>query len=449
MKVSDWRRKLAGTLVASGLLAPAAAAAANLDTNLILNPGFENVDLNTTGDYSGPMVLDWGGLLPGFAYSHNGSSSSGGVVPDYANGAPLAGGGNWYFTSNNSASQDGDIDTVEEALTQNIDVSTGASGGLIAGGGAAFNLGAFFNTFSTNNDRGVVQVDFFNGSSVNLGGTLISPVGNVQSWTQLSAGGPIPIGTTSVRVSMYGIAGSGGADGYIDNLDFQITEATGILLFLEVNTATGQTTLKNQTGDPVQVDYYEVTSAGNSLNPTAWNSLQEQNLPAFPAGNGSGNGWEQFGGSDAGIIGESFLTGTSAVNNSASINIGAAFQPGDPQDLVFRYAVAPESSIASDFDGDGDSDGDDFLVWQRGLGTSTGATKAQGNADGDADVDADDLAIWKSEFGGAGSSGPSVLVNGFVRYVTGAATAVPEPSSVILVGLGLLAIGSSKSRRAS
>ena len=70
-------------------------------------------------------------------------------------------------------------------------------------------------------------------------------------------------------------------------------------MFMEVNTTTGQMTLKNQTGQPVNIDYYEVTSASDALNATGWNSFQEQNAAGFPAGNGSGNGWEQAGGSDA------------------------------------------------------------------------------------------------------------------------------------------------------
>jgi hypothetical protein len=109
--------------------------------------------------------------------------------------------------------------------------------------------------------------------------------------------------------------------------------------------------------------------------------------------------------------------------------------------LVFKYAVVPPASLTADFDSDGDVDGRDFLFWQRGVGTTgAGATKDKGNADGDMDVDAADLAAWKSQFASSGASGPGVLQTGFVRYVTGAAAAVPEPSTVVLVGLGLSAI---------
>ena len=47
MKVSNWRKRLAATLLAGGMISPAAAAkAANLNENLIANPGFENVDVS-------------------------------------------------------------------------------------------------------------------------------------------------------------------------------------------------------------------------------------------------------------------------------------------------------------------------------------------------------------------------------------------------------------------
>src|SRR5688572_14212626 len=100
MKVTNWRRSLMKTMVAAGMMSPAAASAANLDTNLVANPGFEVVSFSTTGGSGGPMISDWtAGSQSGFAYSHTGTNG----IPDYANGGPLAGGGNWYFTSNSAA----------------------------------------------------------------------------------------------------------------------------------------------------------------------------------------------------------------------------------------------------------------------------------------------------------------------------------------------------------
>src|SRR5687767_5401903 len=86
MKKKDRRRTLSAGVMSGGLVIPAAVAgAAALDMNLVVNGTFENVDTATTGGYGGPLILDWTGMQ-GFAYSHDGSSTGAGVVPDYADG---------------------------------------------------------------------------------------------------------------------------------------------------------------------------------------------------------------------------------------------------------------------------------------------------------------------------------------------------------------------------
>jgi hypothetical protein len=431
MKVTNWRRKLAATLVAGGLLAPSALHAANLDTNLVVDPGFEDVDTNVTCCAMAVQLNSWAdGAIRGFAYNY---------AQGYDAGGPLAGGGDYYFLPNTDA---GEVLTPGQ-VSQNISVSSGATAAQIASGEAAVVLSGSFTSYTGYNVHGSLHVEFLNAGGTSLGSTVLtSQVPN--PWHEERGAGFVPVGTATLRASVF-------ADdrlAYIDNVDVRVTSAVNELLFLEVNTTTGQVAIKNQSGDPFRLDYYKITSAGSALNATVWNSLQEQNLAGFPAGNGSGNGWEQFGGSGAKVVGESYLTGNSNVANSTSISIGGAFNVGGAHDLVFVYGVVPENAPTADFDGDGDSDGADFLRWQRGLGTDAGATKAQGDADNDMDVDADDLAVWKGDFGSASFSGTSVLTRGFVRYVTGAATAVPEPSSVLLVGMGLasLAVGRRKSQ---
>jgi hypothetical protein len=57
-------------------------------------------------------------------------------------------------------------------------------------------------------------------------------------------------------------------------------------------------------------------------------------------------------------------------------------------------------SIQGDFDGDGDVDGRDFLIWQRGFGTvQLTASAADGDADADRDVDGADLTVWRNNYG--------------------------------------------------
>ena len=88
-----------------------------------------------------------------------------------------------------------------------------------------------------------------------------------------------------------------------------------------------------------------------------------------------------------------------------------------------RQVLGREHTKCAGVDRSLDIDGNDFLRWQRGLGTTTGATLAQGNADGDTDVDGADLAIWKQQF----SSGSQ----------PGGASGVPEPLGLNLIGAGL------------
>lgn len=221
-------------------------------------------------------------------------------------------------------------------------------------------------------------------------------------------------------------------DGGVDDASLRADPIENFLMFIEVNTVNGQVSIKNQTGAPVHIDYYEIVSAGTtgnngtSLNATTWNSFQEQNLPGFPAGNGTGNGWEQFGGSDSSVVGESYLTGNSAVPHSTTtgIGLGAAFRPGFAQDLVFQYgALLGESApLEGDFNGDNKVDAADYVVWRKTIGTQAA------------------YDMWRANFGAMGGpSGPSTLVKGFVRYVTsgGGSAAVPEASTVLLVGIGL------------
>jgi hypothetical protein len=226
MKITNWCRKLSSVLIAGGLLAPTAAKAADIGTNLLANSGFESVnDTGTLGAYNSPRVNSWTPITPdkqGFAYSHNGSMSAGNVVPDYANGAPLASGGNWYFTPNG-----GPNDAVINGpgqFFQDIDVSAGASGALIAGGTAAYNISAFFNSYATQGDIGHLHLDFRNNAMASLGTAEVVGVLPLNEWTQNSRTGAIPVGTSSVRVSIFGTTPvGGGPDGYMDNVVFSVS----------------------------------------------------------------------------------------------------------------------------------------------------------------------------------------------------------------------------------
>ncbi len=98
-----------------------------------------------------------------------------------------------------------------------------------------------------------------------------------------------------------------------------------------------------------------------------------------------------------------------------------------PPQLQITYTTDAIPTDDADFDADGDVDGADFLVWQRNVGTASGATLAMGDADDDDDVDADDLAAWSAQFG---STSPAAV----------RANAVPEPSTLALALASTLAV---------
>src|SRR6185295_15201476 len=128
MKVTNWRRKLAASLLAAGLISPSAAHAAGLDTNLVVNPSFETVGPTLCCFNATEINSGWtDGTQTGFAYNYN---------QVYDNGNPLAGGVSFYFSPNANGPDGGgkpDI-TAPGQVSQLIDVSTGATATQIASG---------------------------------------------------------------------------------------------------------------------------------------------------------------------------------------------------------------------------------------------------------------------------------------------------------------------------
>lgn len=87
----------------------------------------------------------------------------------------------------------------------------------------------------------------------------------------------------------------------------------------------------------------------------------------------------------------------------------------------------------ADFDGDGDVDGRDFLIWQRtGLLDDGTGSLADGDANGDGNVDSDDLIVWQDQYGEV----PALS----------AITSVPEPTSAVLLGMALSSLALLKRR---
>jgi hypothetical protein len=207
-------------------------------------------------------------------------------------------------------------------------------------------------------------------------------------------------------------------------------------LTLRVDPVTGDTTIL---GDPTRafsINYYQITSAGHSLDAVDWSSLADQDFDGGGPPNGTGNGWEEAGGAGSGALAEAFLLGNSTIAASQSVSLGKGYNAlVGAKDLVFTYRTDSgqilnglveyvTSALPGDANLDGVVDAADFIALKRSFGKSSGATYGDGDFDGDRGVDRADLAILMASFGQG----------------TGGAATAPEPAALALLGIGALAL---------
>ncbi|HMO87479.1 MAG TPA: DUF4623 domain-containing protein, partial [Lacipirellulaceae bacterium] len=147
--------------------------------------------------------------------------------------------------------------------------------------------------------------------------------------------------------------------------------------------------------------------------PIAERKIQEgSNLPIVDPENGP----NQFGnGNGTGQVKFGAINGNIATIYAMSTNNGIQ---------AFQLTLDEVAADNADFNGDGVVDGADFLIWQRGLGSS-GAALADGDANGDGNVNDLDLSVWQAQYLAGGAAA--------------AAGAVPEPTSGLLVASAVAA----------
>jgi hypothetical protein len=127
---------------------------------------------------------------------------------------------------------------------------------------------------------------------------------------------------------------------------------------------------------------------------------------------------------------------TNAYDDGGFVQNGFPTQPskiyfgGDDGAIFKDFSVVVGGGPADDpdFNNDGAVDGEDFLIWQEGVGV--GSNNGTGDANGNGTVDGDDLAIWRAGFGGAG---------------TAVAASIPEPATACIAVV--LALGGTALRR--
>jgi len=259
----------------------------------------------------------------------------------------------------------------------------------------------------------------------------------------LAAGQVGDLTVAGLRQTIDGIDSRGGISG------IQIVESTGLppVLTLQIDTVTGAGTIRNLTGSPVDIDFYEITSdPSDSLSLAGWNSIEDNGQNGLPQGDGSGNGWEELGdlgglGDDR--LGEFYLQGSSVLAADDSIALGNIFNTatGVQDDVSFSYNNVATSTLQGivefvtgvgvdgDYNNNGIVDAADYAVWREALGVATSLPNEGGISPGV--VDTADYNFWKSRFGATSGAGNL------------ASPAVPEPSAMVLMfamfgGLALL-----------
>jgi hypothetical protein len=228
MRTYFWKRRFARLLVGCGLLAPSAVFAAPLNMNLVSDPGFEDVDVFDTGPFTSVRLLGaWtdpdGDELDNYSYPYD-SNYSGTNPPD--------GAADYHYTGGFGTSPE------EVQISQRIDVSTGPSAGLIAGGNAMYDLSAFFSTYRQQDDASLVRAVFLSSAAAELGSAdvggydfvgglneVLLDNGELQrDWELSDIRGRIPVGTAAVEIQIIAEDADVNHDGYVDLVNFTIVQ---------------------------------------------------------------------------------------------------------------------------------------------------------------------------------------------------------------------------------
>ncbi|WP_425396042.1 PEP-CTERM sorting domain-containing protein [Aeoliella sp.] len=217
-----------------------------------------------------------------------------------------------------------------------------------------------------------------------------------------------------------------------------------------VDRSDGSVTLVNN-GTALDIDFYQLTSPGGSLNSTIGTGSGEWTSINSTESDAAGVGWDEAGGSSSTNIGELLLDGSATVAGSSMISLGEAYNNLiNAEDLVLRYRIAgselvmevdasyinsPPAGLAGDYNGDGTVNIADYTIWRNNLGSTTA------NLPGDSTpgvVDAADYQVWRDNFGASSLGAVQSSSN----------TSIPEPASyVMLLGLTLTVLAAHRSRQ--
>lgn len=135
------------------------------------------------------------------------------------------------------------------------------------------------------------------------------------------------------------------------------------------------------------------------------------------------NGWDFWQYTDTGHV------------NGVSGNVDRNVFNGTLSEMIAKFSIGAIPKPSADFNGDGVTDGNDLMIWQRNYrGSRSGATFAMGDANGDGVVTEPDLELWKSYYGQSSIAAPPMA-------------AVPEPTTAVLLLASALGVSMARRRR--
>lgn len=221
-------KNLKASTAAAGVTMALAQAAngAELDTNLVVNGDFENVDPLVSVSYDNAEISEGWTTSDGtsvFAYNYAQNYDDRNDLGEVPPGNEATSSTDYYFSMNGS----------DVAGVQNIDLSSGASAALIASGNAEFDLAAYFTNYASDVEQGRLILEFYDGDpgvtglDASLIGEQISFLDpNIDEWTLIGGTGAIPAATKWARLLLDQeptLGSSGGPDVYVDNVSFMVT----------------------------------------------------------------------------------------------------------------------------------------------------------------------------------------------------------------------------------
>ena len=249
--------------------------------------------------------------------------------------------------------------------------------------------------------------------------------------------------TLYVRATFTGATSGTNANTRIDNAQFNATSIIPPFLAL-IHPVTGEIVLRNGSASSLEFDNYWITSPANALLSAngSWNSLDDQNYDAD--GNGTGQSWDESGGSNASQISESYLLGSTTLDPGELVSIGKAYNTSIVDaNMTLRYHDVNSSPTSlldggvvfvmlGDMDGDGDVTDLDVPLFVQALTDRAAYDTAQPNIDADFVGDFDGNGLL--DVGDLGAF--SLAVN--AATASGNSTAVPEPSTWALIGTAIV-----------